>query len=106
MPTFSFDGEAAATANAWSLATSVIQVQGGTSQQQAMMQAALYHLFLMPSVQSDVDGSYLGIDGVVAHEQGFHYCSELSLWDIYRTLAAPFTISSPPTARSIRSPHS
>src|SRR5208282_3246075 len=50
---------------------------------------ALYHSFLMPSIQSDVDGSYVGIDRKVAMAHGFHYVSELSLWDIYRTLA-PF----------------
>ncbi|HEY8039091.1 MAG TPA: GH92 family glycosyl hydrolase [Polyangiaceae bacterium] len=86
MPTFAFDDEAAATAAAWQKATSVVQVQGGTPVQQAMMQAAVYHLFLMPTIQSDVDGSYVGIDGKVAQAQGFHYCSEMSLWDTYRTL--------------------
>ena len=89
MPSFAFDQEAMATAAAWAKATGVVQVQGGTSAQQAMMQAALYHSFLMPSIQSDVDGSYVGVDRKVAMAQGFHYVSELSLWDVYRTLA-PF----------------
>ena len=31
------------------------------------MQAAMYPLFLMPTIQSDVDGSYVGIDRQVAH---------------------------------------
>ena len=53
-----------------------IQVQGGTAAQQAMVQAALYHLFLMPTVQSDVDGAYVGIDGKTAQATGCHYCSE------------------------------
>ncbi len=87
MPSFAFDAEAAATAAAWKQATSVVQVEGGTATQQAMMQAAVYHLFLMPSIQSDVDGSYVGIDRKVHMAQGFHYVSELSLWDTYRTLA-------------------
>ncbi|HEY8091308.1 MAG TPA: GH92 family glycosyl hydrolase [Polyangiaceae bacterium] len=86
MPSFAFDHEAAATAAAWQQATSVIAVQGGTPVQQAMMQAAVYHLFLMPTVQSDVDGSYVGLDGKIAKASGWHYCSDLSLWDIYRTL--------------------
>ena len=89
MPSFAFDQEAKATAAEWQKATSVVQVQGGTTAQQAMMTAALYHSFLMPSIQSDVDGSYVGIDRKVAMAQGFHYVSELSLWDTYRSLA-PF----------------
>ena len=86
MPTFAFDAEAAATAAAWQHATSVVQFQGGTAAQQAMAQAAVYRLFLMPSIQSDVDGSYVGIDRQPHTAQGFHYVSELSLWDTYRTL--------------------
>src|SRR5579859_2018718 len=86
MPTFAFDAEAAVTAAAWSDATSVVQVTGGSAAQQAMMQAAVYHLFLMPTIQSDADGSYVGLDGAVAKAAGWHYCSDMSLWDTYRTL--------------------
>ena len=99
MPAFAFDNEAAATAAAWNQATSVVAVQGGTSsQEQSMMQSAVYHLFLMPTVQSDVDGSYLGIDGKVTQAQGFNYSSELSLWDIYRTLAPLYDLVAPDRA--------
>lgn len=86
MPAFAFDTEAAATAAEWQQATSVVAVQGGTPMQQAMMQAAVYHLFLMPTVQSDVDGSYVGLDLEVAQATGWHYVSDMSLWDTYRTL--------------------
>jgi predicted alpha-1,2-mannosidase len=86
MPSFAFDAEAAATAAAWTKATSVVQFEGGTASQQAMARGALYRLFLMPSIQSDLDGSYIGIDRQRHTAQGFHYVSELSLWDIYRTL--------------------
>src|SRR4029077_18361718 len=92
------DDEAKATAAAWTAATSVIQVQGGTAPQQAMMQAALSHLFLMPTVQSDVDGAYVGVDGKTAQATGWHYCSELSLWDTYRTLHPLFDLVAPDRA--------
>jgi len=86
MPAFAFDQEAAATAAEWQTATSVVQVQGGSAVQQAMLQSAVYHLFLMPSIQSDVDGSYVGLDGKIAQASSWHYVSEMSLWDTYRTL--------------------
>jgi predicted alpha-1,2-mannosidase len=98
MPSFAFDAEASATAASWQQATSVVAVQGGTPQQQAMMQAAVYHLFLMPTVQSDVDGSYVGLDGKVAQATGWHYCSDMSLWDTYRTLHPLFDIVAPDRA--------
>lgn len=95
MPAFAFDAEAAATAAAWTTATSVVTTQGGTPAQQAMMEAALYHLFLMPTVQSDVDGSYVGLDGKVAQATGWHYCSDMSLWDTYRTLNPLYDLVAP-----------
>jgi predicted alpha-1,2-mannosidase len=98
MPAFAFDDEASATAAAWQQATSVVQVQGGTPAQQAMMQAAVYHLFLMPTVQSDVDGSYVGLDGQIAQANGWHYCSEMSLWDTYRTLQPLLDLVAPDRA--------
>ena len=98
MPTFAFDQEAAATAVAWQQATSVIAVQGGTPAEQAMMQAAVYHLFLMPTVQSDVDGSYMGLDGKIAQANGWHYCSDMSLWDTYRTLNPLYDLVAPARA--------
>jgi predicted alpha-1,2-mannosidase len=98
MPAFAFDQELAATATAWQEASSVVSVQGGTAVQQAMMQSAVYHLFLMPTVQSDVDGSYLGVDGKVAQATGWHYCSDMSLWDTYRTLHPLFDLVAPDRA--------
>ena len=95
MPAFAFDAEAAATAAAWTTATSVVTTQGGTPAQQAMMEAALYHLFLMPTVQSDVDGSYVGLDGKVAQATGWNYCSDMSLWDTYRTLNPLYDLVAP-----------
>jgi predicted alpha-1,2-mannosidase len=86
MPAFAFDQEAAATAALWQNATSAVQAQGGTPVQQAMLQSAAYHLYLMPSIQSDVDGSYVGLDGQIRQASGWNYCSEMSLWDTYRTL--------------------
>jgi predicted alpha-1,2-mannosidase len=86
MQGFAFDQEASATAAEWQTATSIVAVQGGTAAQQAMLQSAVYHTLLMPSIQSDVDGSYVGLDGKTAQATGWHYVSELSLWDTYRTL--------------------
>lgn len=99
MPDFSFDAEAAATRDSWQRATSVVQAQGGSDAQQTMMQAALYHLFLMPTVLSDVDGGYVGVDLKTTKAQGFHYVSDMSLWDTYRTLHPLYDLLAPDRAR-------
>jgi predicted alpha-1,2-mannosidase len=98
MPGFAFDAEAAATAAAWQSATSMVTTRGGTPAQQTMMQAALYHTLLMPTVQSDVDGTYVGVDGKTAQAKGFHYCSDFSLWDTYRTLHPFYDLVAPDRA--------
>ena len=53
---------------------------------------------LMPTVQSDVDGSYVGLDGKVAQANGWHYCSDMSLWDTYRTLNPLYDLVAPDRA--------
>ncbi len=95
MPSFAFDAEASATAAAWKTAMAIVDVEGGTPAAQTMMQAAVYHLLLMPTIQSDVDGTYIGLDRKPATAQGFHYVSEASLWDIYRTLVPLLDLVAP-----------
>ena len=52
--------------------------------QQRIFYSALYHAFLAPTLFSDVDGSYRGLDGQVRKADGFRYHSTFSLWDTYR----------------------
>jgi predicted alpha-1,2-mannosidase len=70
------------------------------------MTAALYHLYLMPTIQSDVSGRYRGFDGQVHAADGFRYVSDLSLWDTYRTLNPLYALIAPDRARDVvRSMH-
>ena len=55
---------------------------------------ALYHTAQMPTVASDTDGSYRGIDGNV-HSASFRYFTDFSLWDTYRTLHPLLTLLYP-----------
>jgi predicted alpha-1,2-mannosidase len=98
MPSFDFDGEAKSTADAWSTLLDTVRVTGGTADQQSMMTAAIYHAFLMPTVQSDVDGSYRGMDDQIHVAQGFRYVSDMSLWDTYRTLHPLYALIAPDRA--------
>ena len=98
LPAFAFDTEAAATAAAWTTALSPVTFSGGTPAQQNQLTAALYHLFLMPSVLSDDDGSYIGLDGNVGMAADYHYVSDLSLWDTYRTLSPLYALIAPARA--------
>jgi putative alpha-1,2-mannosidase len=45
---------------------------------------ALYHSMLSPSVYSDVDGQYRGMDQKIHTADGFNYYTVFSLWDTFR----------------------
>ena len=47
--------------------------------------SAVYHTLLMPTLVSDADGTYRGVDGEVRRAEGWRYYSDLSLWDTFRT---------------------
>jgi predicted alpha-1,2-mannosidase len=53
---------------------------------------ALYHTFLSPTVYTDIDGSYRGLDQNIHKAEGFTNYTTFSLWDTYRALHPLFTI--------------
>ena len=71
---------------AWNKALSVIDIHGGTAENERVFYTALYHSLMMPSIFSDADGRYLGFDNEIHHAAGGHliYCN-YSGWDIYRS---------------------
>ncbi len=84
--TESFEKLRAASDAAWNAALGRIRIQGGTTADRRTFYTALYHALLEPSVFSDENGSYIGMDGQVhtvapGHAQYANY----SGWDIYRS---------------------
>lgn len=106
MPTWSFADTEKATSEAWNALLDTVRFEGGTENQRTMMTAALYHLFLMPTIQSDASGAYRGFDDAIHQADGFRYVSDLSLWDTYRNLHPIYAIIAPDRARdAVRSLH-
>jgi predicted alpha-1,2-mannosidase len=101
LPAWDFDGTAKATAAEWSAITDRIRVTGATETERTMFKTALYHAFLMPSVHSDVDGSFTGPDGVVHKADGYRYVTDLSLWDTYRTVQPLYDLAYPEASREV-----
>lgn len=99
MPAFAFDDTAKQTADAWNTLLDTVRFDGGNEDQRTMMTAAVYHLFLMPTINSDASGKYRGFDGQVHQADGFRYVSDFSLWDTYRTLHPLYSIITPDRAR-------
>ena len=78
------DARAAATA-AWESRLSRAHVTARSDHDRRIFYTALYHTALMPTLATDVDGSYRGIDQNV-HHASFRYMTDFSLWDTYRNL--------------------
>lgn len=104
IPSFDFDKTAQSTKSEWDALLGRVKVTGGKDEDQIKMAAASYHLYLMPSIQSDTDGSYTAMDGTIQKADGYHYMSDMSLWDTYRTLHPLYDLISKEYARdSVRS---
>jgi predicted alpha-1,2-mannosidase len=95
MPAFDFDGTRARTAADWQALLDTLKFTGGSDAERVIFPTSVYHAFLMPSIQSDVDGSYHGQDGQVHHADGFRYVSDMSLWDTYRTVHPLYALIAP-----------
>lgn len=75
------------TAAAWHQRIDQIQITGGSSTQETIFYTALYHSLIHPSIFSDVNGQYLGFDGLVhTLPPGHLQYSNIPGWDEYRTL--------------------
>ncbi len=59
---------------------------------------ALYHVMLTPNLESDVDGSYRGMDGKI-HHADFDMYTVFSLWDTFRAEHPLLTIIDPQRTR-------
>lgn len=73
----------AATA-AWDEQLGKIRVDGGTRTNRALLATALYHALVMPSLFSDADGRYRGMDGRIHTAKGWDKYVNVSGWDTYR----------------------
>jgi predicted alpha-1,2-mannosidase len=101
IPAFDWAGTLAKNQAAWAARDGAIVATGGADGDAAMLTAAIRHSFLMPSYVSDADGSYVAMDGSVQKATDFHYVSDLSLWDTYRTVSPFYATFAPPLARDV-----
>lgn len=87
----SFDDIAGQANNKWEKALSSIEAKGDDDKL-AMLYTSLYHTMINPSVYTDVDGQYRGIDHNIHQANGFTNYTIFSVWDTYRSLHPLFNI--------------
>jgi predicted alpha-1,2-mannosidase len=87
LPGWNFDEVQSKSRQVWKKALDLVQVEGGTADQNTIFATALYHTLLAPTLFSDTNGDYVGFDwkvhslaGTGQHAQYANF----SDWDTYR----------------------
>lgn len=81
---------------AWNKKLSAIEVKGGTEDEKEIFYTGLYHVYIHPSLYSDVDGRYRGQDLKIHQlDSGQKYYTIFSLWDTYRAQMPLLSILEP-----------
>jgi putative alpha-1,2-mannosidase len=81
---------------AWNEALNKIQIEGGTHDEQVVFYTALYHTLMGENLYSDVDGSYMGMDGKVHRNRS----PEGTVQYVLRLGCIPITVTITYTART------
>ena len=87
-----FDEIVARTEAAWEAELSRLEVAGGTDDELTVLYTAVYHALQMPTLFTDADGRYRGLDKEVHEAGGTAYYTDFSGWDTYRTLHPLLTL--------------
>ena len=77
---------------AWNAYLSKIAVSGGTQEQMRNFYTALYHTAIHPSLYSDSNGEYRGMDGATHKAEGYDRYTVFSIWDTFRALHPLFCL--------------
>ena len=89
-----FDTVLADAQELWGNQINKIIVNGSTEENKRVFYTALYHINISPTIYSDVDGRYRGMDQEIQSSETPNY-TVFSLWDTYRALHPLFTIIKP-----------
>lgn len=99
VPSIDFNVARTDASAAWETQLQRIEVEGRDVRDFTRFYTALYHVFMMPTIAMDVDGTYRGMDGDVHVAEGFRYYTDFSLWDTFRTLHPLLALIAPEKQR-------
>ena len=90
-----FDAVRKEAYNKWNDEIRKIRIEGATPEQEEIFYTAMYHMYVAPSLFSDVDGTYRGADQEIHANPGHDTYTTFSLWDTYRAKLPLMTITHP-----------
>ncbi|TAA06773.1 alpha-mannosidase [Pseudoxanthomonas winnipegensis] len=96
LPDFDFARVHAAAVAEWEKELARVSIDTDDEAQRRIFYTALYHTLIAPTLFSDTDGRYRGMD-LQVHQApaGYHNYSSYSLWDTYRALHPLLTLVQP-----------
>ncbi len=83
-----------AAENEWETALSKIKIEAKADSIKNIFYTALYHTYLAPTIFSDANGNYKGINGKIYNSNAPIYTTH-SLWDVFRAANPLLTITQP-----------
>lgn len=95
IPAWDFEGVVSKAKEMWENQLSLIQISGGSDDQQKIFYTALYHRSISPNIASDVDGRYRGMDQKIRQDSTYTNYTVFSLWDTFRAQHPLHTIIDP-----------
>ena len=90
-----FDAVRTETLAKWQNELRKIRIYGASEEQNEIFYTGMYHMYVAPSLFSDVDGTYRGADNEVHQNPGHDTYTTFSLWDTYRAKLPLMTITHP-----------
>lgn len=91
---WNFDQVVSSAEKSWEDELEKIDVEGSEEKKQ-IFYTALYHSFLQPNLQSDLNGEYNGADYVSRNSPSHKFYSTFSLWDTFRAAHPLYTLTQP-----------
>ena len=95
IPNWDFGGVLARSRALWADALKGVACEGGSEAEREIFATALYHCMIDPRSVSDVNGQYIGADGLPHRSDRFVYRSIFSGWDVFRSQFPLLTIIRP-----------
>lgn len=96
LPAWDFDAVHAAARARWERELARVRIDGASNMQARIFYTAYYHTMMAPTLFSDVDGRYRGMDTAVHNlPKDQENYSTFSLWDTYRALHPFFSLVQP-----------
>ncbi|MGC4103942.1 GH92 family glycosyl hydrolase [Ferruginibacter sp.] len=101
IPHWDFDRTKQQAQQAWVKELSKVTVTAGSEEEMINFYTAMYHAALMPTVYTDVNGEYKGLDQNIHKAAGFTNYTSFSLWDTYRAFHPLQNIINPSLNRDL-----